>query len=261
MKTTAHIFTFLSFVLLLNSCAFHSGVMTGNAALSDANFKVVDYAIGTSETFKVFGLGGVATDALVLEAKRNLYENHPLKEGQALANVSVDSKNSYFIIVSKKKILISADIIDFNDDAVSILESEHFPMGVENKRDNDLAISSEKVYFEYQGKLKFGKVVGYGQTRVKVLVHNSNNRLRIKRIPVKKLFFVNKKEGLVESKFKINDKITYLEEVLDENDRYVDVQRFGKIVGFGQKEAIVEYEVEGISMIFMVEYEKLSLRE
>ncbi|WP_262708072.1 hypothetical protein [Brumimicrobium glaciale] len=42
MKTATRIFTLLIFTITINSCAFHSGVMTGSAALSDANFKVVD---------------------------------------------------------------------------------------------------------------------------------------------------------------------------------------------------------------------------
>ena len=33
-------------LFFLNSCAFHSGMMTGNASLADGNFRVVKLASG-----------------------------------------------------------------------------------------------------------------------------------------------------------------------------------------------------------------------
>jgi hypothetical protein len=100
-------------VFLLSSCAIHTGMMTGNASLSANNFKTVKMASGTSETIKIFGLGGLGKDALVLEAKKDLLQNNPLKEGQALANVTVDFKNSFLIIVMTEKVTVTADIVEF----------------------------------------------------------------------------------------------------------------------------------------------------
>jgi len=101
------------FTFILSSCAFHSGMMTGNAALTTNNYKLVKIASGTASTTKIFGIGGLAKDALVLSAKKDMMQNNPLKDGQALANVTVDFKYSSFVIVMKEKVTVSADIIEF----------------------------------------------------------------------------------------------------------------------------------------------------
>ncbi|RYM36084.1 hypothetical protein ERX46_03560 [Brumimicrobium glaciale] len=206
-------------------------------------------------------MGGVATDALVLEAKRNLYKNYPLAPGQALANVSVDFKRSFFPIISKAKVVISADIIDFNEGAVVKSEVEKFPIGLENKRENELNVASEMVYFEYESKLKLGKIVGYGLTRVKVMSLSERDRLRIKRVPVRKLFFMNKNEAILETNFNIGDEVTYVDEIVDENGAYRNVLRSGTVFGLGQKGAVIKYNVEDVPLFFVVEYEKISLKE
>ncbi|TSA31017.1 MAG: hypothetical protein D4R64_18890 [Porphyromonadaceae bacterium] len=88
-------------------------MMTGSVSLSSNNFKMVKSATGTAETTKVFGLGGLAKNALVFEAKNDLMMNYPLKEGQALANVTVDFKNSIIFFVIKQKVTVTADIVEF----------------------------------------------------------------------------------------------------------------------------------------------------
>jgi len=261
MKTVIRLFMLLALTATINSCAFHSGVMTGNAALSDANFKVVDYAIGTSETIKIFGLGGVATDALVLEAKRNLYENYPLKEGQALANISVDFKRAFFPILSKDKVVISADIIDFNEGAIAKQNVDEFPIGADNVRNNELNLSNEMVYLKHQGELKTGKVVGYGEFRVKVMVHSRRDRLRVKRVPIKNLFYKKHMEELLETKYKIGDEISYTEFIVDARGNDKEVKRFGIIVAMGQNSVIVEYEIENRPKKFAVRYKDINDKE
>lgn len=98
--------------LISTSCASHWGMMTGNASLSN-NFKTVKMVSGTSSTKKIFGFGGLAKDALVLNAKKDLMQNNPLKEGQALANVTVDFKNSIMFFVNSTKVTVTADIVEF----------------------------------------------------------------------------------------------------------------------------------------------------
>ena len=188
-------------------------------------------------------------------------KNYPLAAGQALANVSVDFKHSFFPIISKAKVVISGDIIDFNKGAVVKSEVEKFPIGLENKRENELNVASEMVYFEYESKLKLGKIVGYGLTRVKVMSLSERDRLRIKRVPVRKLFFMNKNEAILETNFNIGDEVTYVDEIVDENGAYRNVLRSGTVFGLGQKGAVIKYNVEDVPLFFVVEYEKISLKE
>ena len=112
-------FFYISIALLttfiLSSCAVHSGFMNDSAALSSNNFKMVRYAEGTASTTKIFVLGGLAKNALVAEAKKDLIQNNPLKEGQTLANVTVDFKNSFIVFVMKTKVTVTADIVEFKE--------------------------------------------------------------------------------------------------------------------------------------------------
>ena len=102
---------FILFMLLLSSCAFHHGMMTSNPNYNSPDYELSSMALGTSETVKFLGIGGLEKDALVLEAKKNMYAGFPLEKGQSYANLTVDFKNSYFIIFSKTLVTISADIV------------------------------------------------------------------------------------------------------------------------------------------------------
>ena len=64
------------FVILFSSCTSHYGTMSGGSAVITNNkFASVQFAYGTASAFTFLGIGGNNKDALVLEAKRNLYLN------------------------------------------------------------------------------------------------------------------------------------------------------------------------------------------
>jgi len=113
MKSLKLIIAITIIIFTTASCAFHSGIMSGSASLSANNFKTIKVATGTASTTKILGIGGLGKDALVFEAKKNLMQNFPLKDGQALANVTVDIKNSFLLIVMTEKVTVTADIIEF----------------------------------------------------------------------------------------------------------------------------------------------------
>lgn len=113
MRTLKLIIAVAIIGLLATSCATHLGMMTGNASLSANNFKVVKIASGHSKTTKIFGLGGLAKDALVLDAKKDMLLNNPLRDGQALSNVTVDFKTSFIFFVITEKVTVAADIVEF----------------------------------------------------------------------------------------------------------------------------------------------------
>jgi hypothetical protein len=106
-------------VVLLSSCATHSGYIASSASLSKANFSYKKQISGTSKATYVFGLGGFSKQSLIDEAKRNMLAENPLKENQALANVSVSwKKSSYTIFVIINKCIVTADIVEFNDNGM-----------------------------------------------------------------------------------------------------------------------------------------------
>jgi hypothetical protein len=105
---------FLLGIAILSSCAIHTGNTSSNAAVTDDNFRIMDLAIGQAQTKQVFGIGGLKPDALVLDAKRAMYRNYPLKAGQIYSNVTVDYKRSFYLIVVTTMVTVSADVVQFN---------------------------------------------------------------------------------------------------------------------------------------------------
>lgn len=111
------IVTILTIALLTTSCAYHGGIMTGNASLSNNNFKIIGVAKGVASTTKIIGMGGLDKQSLVYEAKKDLYKNFPLKPGQALANISVDFSDAFYFILNKTTVTIHAEVVDYNNDS------------------------------------------------------------------------------------------------------------------------------------------------
>ena len=114
MKTKSLVVSALA-VLTLSSCSFHYGTTSaGSAMITDENFNL-DFAYGSAKTTKILGIGSFNRDGLVLDAKKDLYANYPLKPGQALGHVTVDFKTTFVLLVTTTKVTISAEIIDFSN--------------------------------------------------------------------------------------------------------------------------------------------------
>ncbi len=114
-KNFLFVIVFAFFVIFLSGCAAsHLGFMSDSASLSSNNFKFVKPAQGYAETTIIFGIGGLKKDALVAEAKSDLLQKNPLKDGQTLANVCVDFKYTfYFGIVIVTRATVTGDIVEF----------------------------------------------------------------------------------------------------------------------------------------------------
>ncbi|UTW66916.1 hypothetical protein KFE94_02025 [bacterium SCSIO 12643] len=152
--------------LIMSSCAFHTGMMTGNASIANNNFRVAGIIDGQASTTHILGIGGLSKSALVLEAKKDMLTNYPLRKGQALANVTVDIKKTFVLFYEKTLITVSADVIDFN------------PMDTEEEFEDVYLLYNpnahvgfkvgDTVYVmtnEYAMTLDKGYVSGFGQKR------------------------------------------------------------------------------------------------
>ncbi len=113
MKTQKIIFGLFVIAALFSSCATHMGNFISSASLSSPNFKYISLVKGEAETSKFLGFGGMKNEALVAEAKTNMFQNYPLKDNQAYANICVDFKYSFLLLASKTKVTITADIVEF----------------------------------------------------------------------------------------------------------------------------------------------------
>jgi hypothetical protein len=104
----------LSVLVLLSSCAAHTGYMANSASLDKANFSYVAPNIsGKASATYIFGFGGLNREALVNEAKQAMLAQHPLKDNQALANLTVNFKISTILIYSSVKCTVTADVVEF----------------------------------------------------------------------------------------------------------------------------------------------------
>lgn len=206
-------------ILVLSSCAVHSGMMTGNASIANSDFQIIGLAVGQASTTQIFGIGGLKKDALTLEAKRNLYENNPLKHGQALANVTVDYKRSYFPFVSKTEAIVSGEIIDFNVTSES-----------STKILND-SISIDEGYsmFLHKKDVFIAKELKHSTTKKTILYENNNGIYKIKKLKNSELYYPT--TSLEE--FKINNEVLFL----DGNNKQI-----GIIIATNSKGVIIEYD-------------------
>lgn len=171
------LFIFSTFLFFASSCAIHSGVMTGNASITNANFKYVTLAQGTATTTHVLGIGGLKKEGLVFEAKKKLLENYPLRQGQALANVTVDIKKTFVFLVVKTKVTLTADVIDFNGENVSqeidtVMANNYVGL---DKSKYGLSIS-DSVYFVFHGHIQKGEIINFQSKSVKIKYQGSKGR-------------------------------------------------------------------------------------
>ena len=146
-------------LLMTSSCAFHSGMMTGNAAITNPNFQYVALAQGTATTTHVFGIGGIKKTALIFEAKKDLLKRYPLRKGQALANVTVDMKKTYAFCVVKTRATVTADVVDFNmSQNKSIIDTQLVSNYLQELSENLDILTGDSVYFLNHGHIDKGAV-------------------------------------------------------------------------------------------------------
>jgi hypothetical protein len=107
----------ITIAIFITSCAaVHSGYMSNSAALSSANFSYVKQNIkGEATATYVLGIGGLAKETLVDNAKQQMLSSNPLKSNQTFANLTVNFKSSmYFgLLFRTVKCTVTADVVEF----------------------------------------------------------------------------------------------------------------------------------------------------
>lgn len=199
--------------LFTTSCAFHSGMMTGNAAITNSNFRYLGLAKGTVTTTHFLGVGGLKKDALIFEAKKDLLRRYPLRKGQALANVSVDMKRTFAFIVMKTRATVTADIVDYN---VSNVSNEFDEINATHKID-DLQYSlvgcntTDTVLFKYQGSYEKGLIMGFYSNYVKLKYFPGPGVDFVKSVSNEDILVITKYPNNVSDfGFEVGDKVKFL---------------------------------------------------
>jgi hypothetical protein len=226
----------LLIVVFTSSCAFHQGMMTGSASISNSNFSIVDFVTGTATTSQIFGIGGLNSDALVLEAKRNLYINHPLKRGQALANLTVDFKREFYFIIFKTRATITAEVVDFNiaptDQTFEQINKKirkSTPTNLENFN------IGETILITLNDNRKDASIIGFKNETVTVQYNSNNNLLKSKKLNLNKIFKTKASPKNIELYgYQINQIVQF------ETDNFIKTE--GKIIGLNNTHAWIEYQ-------------------
>lgn len=104
---------------LIASCGVSRGYIVAPITQVDLKFKnftVVQVAKGEASASYVFGFMGPRHQDLVGQAYRNMVDNAKLVgSSRALANVTVDSQNRFFVFWSKKTVYVTAVVIEFKN--------------------------------------------------------------------------------------------------------------------------------------------------
>ncbi|PHR86034.1 MAG: hypothetical protein COA80_19995 [Leeuwenhoekiella sp.] len=108
--------------LFLTSCASHYGLPknynqnTTEVVLTKKNFKVVELVKGEAQATYILGIGGLAKNGLVAEAKAKMLQSAGMEgTSRSVINEVVEVKTSGFFLVSKYKVIVSAQIIEFTE--------------------------------------------------------------------------------------------------------------------------------------------------
>jgi len=188
MKNNLLKFSFvISIAIFFTSCiATHVGNMSGSASLNSPNFVYKSQNVGGSATASYFiGIGGMARQSLVAEAKKDMLRKNPLLNNQALANVTVSYKTTGFLwfIVTVVECNVSADIVEFGPMQTNIAQSQPqnstvaLPVG--NSISTEIKTENKKVEIDTGTTIKIGdkvNIIKYFSTPVEGIVIDIRNR-------------------------------------------------------------------------------------
>lgn len=107
MKKVIPIF---SLAILLSACSFHTGNISSGSPM---DCPIMYIASGTASTTRFLEIGG-NKNALIIEAKNDLYRKFPYIKGIKLSNFSVDYKNTFFLFFHTTRVTVSADVYNCN---------------------------------------------------------------------------------------------------------------------------------------------------
>jgi len=206
----------------------HQGMISSSSL--NRNVMYEDIAYGVSQTNKVFGFGGLSKDALVLEAKRELINNRPLKENEAYANFTVDYKRSFFPFYNQTKATMSADVVRFMDESLSDPYSEKYKRKLACKSlANELFVIGDSVSIDRLGE---GVIVSIEDIdKVRVLIKTTKGNSKTKLFSTSKIFTKSKDyRG-----YKVGDMYIYSRSIKGNL-----VKTSGRIIALGLKKIIIK---------------------
>ncbi|MDR1402790.1 MAG: hypothetical protein LBJ60_03695 [Tannerellaceae bacterium] len=110
--------------LLFTGCGFHNGLtrnLNGNntqVVLSERNFRVVSAVQGTSEAIYILGIGGMSKSSMIADAKAQILQQADMiGKPRALVNEVVEEHTTSFLIGFRKRVTVTAQVVEFTSAA------------------------------------------------------------------------------------------------------------------------------------------------
>ncbi len=182
-------FQYLVLGLVLTSCAANYGTISTNVIESD--FECVDMAIGMAERFHFLGFGNSSKDALMFSAKKDLINSHPLGTNEQYVNYTVDFKTSYWLIINKTKVVVTADVIKIGGGADQKVYSQKYQQKIASVQlDSDLFEVGDSVMIKDK---KVGTIISVETPNlVTVAYSDRNGDVVTKKVSVNRIYSINK---------------------------------------------------------------------
>jgi hypothetical protein len=153
-------------------------------------------AFGTTVKKQIFGRGGNSSDAMLFEAKRNLYRAFPLRKGEFYDNFVVDYKTTYYPFCTKTQVTVTADIILENGSTNDELFSENYILSVNAGKITSvdhLKLADSVVYLQGCNSIK-GIIIDFKDKAAIVLINNTSGNQVFIDAPTKKLFSIGSED-------------------------------------------------------------------
>lgn len=179
----------LSAVIVLTSCAFHSGTITSNLTTEPVIHK--DIAVGVASTNIFLTFGGLSKDALISEARKNMVRARPLEGSEQYNNIEVNIKNTYYVFGRKTKVTINADVIQPKDSINQASYSANYLTKIAHPEPKHGLFGVGDSVLVYNGNSQSGEIVGFmgdDLTRVEVNYTDSKKAIRTKKVSENNVF-------------------------------------------------------------------------
>ena len=150
----------ITIAVFITSCAaIHGGFMENSASLCTNNFSYVKMNVqGTATATYFLGIGGLAKQTLVNDAKKQLLANNPLQSNQTLANLTLNWKSSYYLgfLFIEVRCTVTADIVEFfNVDESRVVEAQNNSISTEDNQYTTQEKSKDRSEFIVGEKVRY----------------------------------------------------------------------------------------------------------
>jgi hypothetical protein len=221
----------------LFSCSYHTGSLTTQNPYLDKNFEFVDMAVGYSKASYFLGIGGLKKDALVNDAKRNLYMSYPLLPNQTFQNLTLDFKTTYIWPYKKNEAFIVADVVEY-DTSINISFNPQYKSFIKQKDLDTLKGFQlyEDIYVYQDFYAAPGKIIKFKKNKAETFCIDSKGNIQFDNSKFDNIF---KKENFeIISKghiLKIGDKVSFTSNAPGSETYYGE----GKILGLNERYALI----------------------